>query len=175
MTRTGASLIAATVSIYLTKPTIKNFRMKKGITLLIVAIAALLGGCKKDPVMPAPGPGPRLLEVQLDQNYLPAAKTDSAIAIWETGGQVQQFRFVTVGDTLRLPLAKFAEGQGTLTLQVYSQVKRQWKDLQFEKRWQVRLSHQEAITCAGPAGYEDEQWMPRVILTSSSIVAIVGC
>ena len=62
-----------------------------------------------------------------------------------------------------------------MTIQLYSQVQTQWKDLQFEKRWKLRLSHHQPIHLNGPVGLNDPEWMPRVILKESPpFVAIIA-
>ena len=142
--------------------------------IIILSLVLLATGCKKEKDVETHDL--RVLEVRLDGDYITAEKIDSAIAIWESGGTTQQLRFAFFGDTLRLPIQAFKEGSGTMTVQLYSQVMRASQPLQFEKRWELNLSHQQAVLHWGPGGNEDEEWMPRVILRNSSspIIIIVG-
>lgn len=142
--------------------------------IIILCLGLLVMGCKKEGT--GEGRDSQVLELRLDADYISAEKIDSAIAIWEAGGTTQRWRFAFFGDTLRIPIEAFKEGSGTMTVQLYSQVTRAGQPLQFEKRWELNLSHQHALLHWGPGGYEDQEWMPRVILRNSSspIIIIVG-
>ncbi|HEY8898616.1 MAG TPA: hypothetical protein VIM79_27495, partial [Niastella sp.] len=133
----------------------------------IIISSLLLGACKKNKEELKTPAGPANLEIRLEPGYMPATKIDSAIAVWEINGTSKTIRLQLSGDTLRAPLQQFGEGNGQLTIQLYTKVKVNNTDLQWEKRWQFQLQHNEPVLLQGPANYENKDWMPRVILTES--------
>lgn len=133
----------------------------------IIISGLLLGACKKNKEELRAPAGPGNLDIRLEPGYMPATKIDSAIAVWEINGTSKTIKLQLNGDTLRAPLQQFGEGNGQLTIQLYTKVKVNNTDLQWEKRWQFQLHHNEPILLQGPANYEDKDWMPRVILTES--------
>jgi hypothetical protein len=126
--------------------------------------ALLISSCKKENDFPENLPVNNDLEIRLDTSYVPFSKIDSALVIWEVAGQVQQHKLKLSGDTLRFPVHQLIVGKGRMTLQLYTQVKHRGEYLQFEKRWNAHVSKQNSIIAAGPAGFNDGDWLPRVIL-----------
>lgn len=144
--------------------------MKKFSSVLfsgIITGSLLLGACKKNKEEYKTPAGPGNLAIKLDTSYMPVNKIDSALAVWEINGSSKTLKLQLSGDTLRAPLQEFSEGNGRLTIQLYTKVKVNNTDLQWEKRWQFELQHTEPLILQGPASYEDNNWMPRVILTES--------
>jgi hypothetical protein len=142
----------------------------------IIISGLLLGACKKNKEDHKAPAGPGHLEIKLDTTYMPADKIDSAIAVWEINGSSKKLKLQISGDTLRAPLQELSEGNGQLTIQLYTKVKVNNTDLQWEKRWQFQLQHNEPVLLQGPANYEDKNWLPRVILTEhfTKFVAILA-
>jgi hypothetical protein len=144
--------------------------MKKATPVsLVVMITLLLGACKKDKETDNLPPAPGNLDVRLAAAYMPADKIDSAIVVWEVNGHSKTVRLQISGDTLRAPLENFTEGNGRMTIQLYTKVKVNQADLQWEKRWQFQLQHDQPVLLQGPVNYEDKDWMPRVILVEPGI------
>jgi hypothetical protein len=144
--------------------------MKKlsAVALSGILISCLLtGACKKNKEGYETPAGPGNLAIKLDTSYTPVNKIDSAIAIWEINGSAKTLKLQLSGDTLQAPLQELSEGNGRLTIQLYTKVKVNNTDLQWEKRWQFQLQHTEPVIVQGPVNYEDKNWMPRVILTES--------
>lgn len=129
----------------------------------------LLGACKKDKGEDNPPPTLGNLEIRLAAAYMPADKIDSAIVVWEVNSNSKTVRLKISGDTLRAPLENFTEGNGLMTIQLYTKVKVNQVDLQWEKRWQFQLQHDQPVILQGPVNYEDKDWMPRVILIEPTI------
>ena len=144
--------------------------MKKlsAVALTGILISCLLAGaCKKNKEAHEIPAGPGNLAIKLDTGYMPVNKIDSAIAVWEINGTSKTVKLHLSGDTLQAPLQEFSEGNGQLTIQLYTKVQVNNTDVQWEKRWQFQLQHTEPVILQGPANYEDENWMPRVILIES--------
>lgn len=133
----------------------------------IIVSGLLLGACKKSKEEGTTPAASRNLEIRLDTGYMPVNKIDSAIVEWKINGASKTIQLQLSGDTLRAPLQEFSEGTGQLTIQLYTKVKVSNNDLQWEKRWQFQLQHNEPVLLKGPTNYEDANWLPRVILTES--------
>lgn len=142
-------------------------------TYCFMALAALLfASCSKDPVSKPgtkPGPGeqpPSVKELRLALNdaYLPLAKVDSAVAIWTVNGTAKTVKLQVADGVLKTSLAQFANrGSGTLTVQLYSQLKVDNQPLQWEYRTDYTLDHTKSVLLTAPASINDPQWKPRVI------------
>src|SRR6478735_1749778 len=107
----------------------------------IIISGLLLGACKKNKEELKTPAGSGNLEIRLDTGYMPVNKIDSAIVEWKINGASKTIKLQLSGDTLRAPLQEFSEGNGQLTIQLYTKVKVSNNDLQWEKRWQFQLQH----------------------------------
>lgn len=87
--------------------------MEKIRTKMIVfaaTVVVVFTACKKDDVMEPQRPGQeevKNLEVTLNNSYLPAAKLDSAFAIWEVNGTTQKVKLQLSNNILSTSLAGF--------------------------------------------------------------------
>lgn len=155
-------------------------------TACFIALAAVLfASCSKEAVS-APGQGPeppqatQELRVSLNEAYLPLAKVDSALMIWEAYGASQVVKLQAAGGVLKTSLAHFNnQGTGTLTIQLFTQVKMEGQPLQWEHRAAYTLDHRQPVQLAAPASIADPQWQPRVVFNydnfmGSRFKAIVG-
>lgn len=140
---------------------------------LTCAVAALLTSCKKDQIPEKdpgstndPIPGIAKLEVALNDDYLPAAKIDSALAIWEVNGAVQTIRLTKDNRSLAASLSAFNSGQGTLSVQLYTQSKLDNMPLQWEKQLSHTLNRTSPVRLAAPVSIKDASWSPRAICKS---------
>jgi hypothetical protein len=143
-------------------------------------LAVLFVACEKKPGnLPKPLPpseeAPRIA-VKLNSHYLGADRLDSAVLLWETGGQVQEEKMQLSNDTLYVEMKKLAPGNGRLTVQVFSKVVIRQRNLQFENRSEKTITGTQSIHLAAPTDYDDPAWMPRVIMIDplSKLTAIVG-
>ena len=147
------------------------------VTAVLFAVA-FVTGCRKPPISPLPAPPEKKvgIAIKLNSTYLPADKIDSAVVLWEINGKLQQEKMQLSNDTLQINAKQLDKGAGLLTLQVYSNVRLRQRKLQWEKRWNVTLKADESIAVAAPAGFEDNLWHPRVIMTDPpySFTAIVA-
>ena len=154
--------------------------MKPGLLTAALLGMVLIIGCKKEATPPgrAPIPGdenPRLA-IKLDQDYLTAAKIDSAILLWEINGQVQQAKLQLSNDTLFTETKNLTKGAGQLTVQIFSKIVLRFRNLQWEKRTNVSLQDKESVNWKAPASYDDVEWNPRVIMIDapSRFTAIIA-
>lgn len=135
--------------------------------LLTVAFAA----CRKtsvqtDPVDPGLATDAQL-EIALNDTYLPASKLDSAVVVWQStgiAGTTQTVALQRSGNKLFTPLSNFRKtGNGTLTVQLFTQTKTADHPLQREKRFAYTLSHSTPLLLTAPAGFTDAAWNPRMM------------
>lgn len=152
--------------------------MKKIFTLAAVLIITLAGfvACKKEPVSVNNGNPPATpdaqLQVALNDSYLPAAKIDSAIAVWEVAGTGQTVPLEVEGNKLTTDLANFVRsGSGTLTVQLFTQAKVNDMPLQWEQRFAYTLNRKTAVQLTAPSDFKDPSWNPRAISRSEISVA----
>jgi hypothetical protein len=138
--------------------------IQKSPGVLLLAAVFLVNACKKDSKADDISTGNAGLEVRLNNQYMPGSKIDSAIAIWETGGQAETEKMVLSSDILSVSLKKFTPGNGRLTIQLYTKTKLGNHNLQWERRVDFSIEHSERIRMAGPANLEDLHWFPRIIM-----------
>jgi hypothetical protein len=149
------------------------------LTAALMSIVLLIA-CKKEITQPAPPPVPQeenpRLAIKLTTDYLPAAKIDSAILLWELNGQVQQAKMQLSNDTLFTETKNLTRGSGRLTVQIFSNVVLRYRKLQWEKRTDLTLKDKESVNWKAPANYDDADWNPRVILVdaASQFTAIIA-
>jgi hypothetical protein len=150
--------------------------MRHYIVFTYLTIMLLVTACKKDNINPRNPEVNPLLSVLLNSQYMPAAKIDSAIAIWEINGKAQKQSLHFSGDTLIARLLKFSQGDGQLTIQLYTKTRVRDKNLQWEKRVNINVKHNESINISGPSGLQEISWFPRVILIdqATGFTAIVA-
>ena len=139
---------------------------------ILASTLVLLASCKKDadtPTTPQP-PGQALakdLVVNLNSNYLTAAKLDSAIATWEVEGHTQQVKLEMKGNKASASLSRFTHmGTGKLTVQLFTQTKIDNIPLQWENRFDYTLNRTTALQLAAPVGINDPSWNPRLMYHS---------
>lgn len=143
--------------------------MKLNITVTAVACIVLFAAsCKKDPV-PAPPPPPPakpVVAVKLSDPYLSIAQVDSAFATWTIpGGQTQRFKMQVGHDSLLVDRALFTDGQGKLTIEIFSNKKLNNQYLtRFVLTRNIALAHVGVNAFAGPKNFFDPDWLPRVEL-----------
>lgn len=126
--------------------------------------------CRKNPSeQPVPPVESAGFVVTLDKACMPGSQIDSAFATWEVNGQKQIIKLQKDNDTLKAPISNFHEGNGRMTLHLYSAIKFQ---NQYLSQWfhekQVTIQHSHRIKLNGPTGFHDGQWKPRVLLKSGS-------
>ncbi|MCW3106046.1 MAG: hypothetical protein JWQ09_552, partial [Segetibacter sp.] len=152
--------------------------MRRKIISALALSVTLFNSCKKD--HQGTGQLPIVKEeriaVKLNSTYVPAAKIDSAIAIWEINGQLQQERMQVSNDTLFTDVKKFTAGNGRLTVQLYTKNELRQRRLQWEKRSDINLKHTESTTWNAPADLKDATWFPRIIMIDNptSFTAIIA-
>jgi hypothetical protein len=145
----------------------KQLSIKASCFLLL--ILAVVSSCSKDPVgKPQPGSGQQQsakeLRLALNESYLPLSKVDSAVAIWTTNGTTQSVRLQAGDGVLKTSLANFTyQGTGTLTVQLFTQLKVDGQPLQWEYSAYYQLYRNDAVLLTGPANITDPEWKPRVI------------
>lgn len=129
---------------------------------IIPAVAALLfslSACKK-PVDDTPVGDP-ILSVKLNAAYLGTANIDSAFAIWEKGNTVQRIEMDVRNDSLLADMKLFNEGDGKLTIQVFSNKKFRWYNSQWIFKKNIAIQKTKGQHYAGPATFFDAAWFPR--------------
>lgn len=132
-------------------------------SIILSAFIFSINSCKKDkdPVS-TPGPLP-VLAVKLSPSYLAASQVDSAFAIWVTGTAQQRVKMEVRNDSLITPLSLLNEGNGELTIHLFTQKKYQNQYLgQWLLRKTVSLQKTKALSYSGPSSFNDADWLPRV-------------
>ena len=110
-----------------------------------------------------PGSTAKYVQVSLN-NYLPAAKVDSAIVIWEAHGVTQTVKMTLANNQYRVPLSSLNNnGNGVLTIQIFSQLKEDGKPLQWEHRIAYLMDRTKDVSVAAPADFNDPSWHPRAV------------
>jgi hypothetical protein len=150
--------------------------MKKTLVYICTVILLVISAsCNKGPVVD-PVKTVKHLTIALDTNYMSGKKIDSAFATWTTGGQAKRLKLAVEGDKLTSSLGELSPGTGELEVSIYSNV----KFVHFRSLWlqtkTLTFAFDEAIDLKGPSGFNDQNWLPRVILQNSAmkIDAVVG-
>lgn len=142
-------------------------------TCLLLLLTVAFASCQKESIEPGkpsggnnsdrPEPFAQYLQITMNE-FLPASKIDSALVIWEVNGVSQTEKLSLVGNLFRLSLATLNNnGNGSLTIQLFSQLKVDGKPLQWEYRSPYTLNRTEAVTVVAPVDMRDPSWNPRVI------------
>jgi hypothetical protein len=133
---------------------------------LLVTATVFFASCKKERII-APGQTAKQLQVTLNENYLPAAKVDSAVAIWEVNGTTQTVNLQLTDNKLTTSLANLKNnGTGKLAIQLFTQTKVGEMPLQWENRFTYTLNRTTPVSLAAPADIKDPSWHPRAICKS---------
>ena len=139
-------------------------------TLLTAILPTFFVSCTKDPIeKPGDKPGgeppvQKQLKIVLNNQYMPAAKVDSALAIWEVNGTTKTVKLQAQGDQLSTNLFNFQEeGSGTLTVQLYTQTQVDGKSLQWEYRIPYLMDRNTSKVLEAPKSINDPFWNPRAI------------
>jgi len=133
--------------------------------LIAAAFLLILGSSCKKTISPDPEIRQRNFSVELDKSYLGSALVDSAIAVWNINGQQKRVVLSNHNDTLSADINQFEAGSGILTIQVFSKLKfgnsylSQWVFNQ-----QATITQKAGLAIAGPKGFSDLRWKPRVEL-----------
>lgn len=145
----------------------------------IVFCALILSACSDKDLEPRNpvNPGPALLSVKLSQQYLSAARVDSAFATWNLNNQEQRIKMIVRNDSLLTEMTSFNEGNGQLTIHVYSNIKYSNQYFgEFVFRKTVAFQKTQGLSYNGPASFKDAAWFPRVELKDgighSAVVAL---
>lgn len=152
--------------------------MKKfsiGTALLTMMLPLVFIACEKEDWEQCPDdtngkpPAAKELKVVLDNDYMPAAKVDSAFATWEVNGISKTIRLQNQENRLSTSLTNFQQsGSGTLTIQIYSQVQVDGRTTQWETRLPYTLNQGVDKTLEGPKNIKDPSWNPRAIFKYGS-------
>lgn len=146
--------------------------MKLTLNAILVSVLTIsFVACKKDKDVVDPGPPGPLpgLSVKLNQPYLTAAQVDSAFAIWKINGEEQRIRMNLRNDSLIADINLFNEGNGVLTLHIFSNKKYSNQYLsQFISRKTISIQRTSALNYNGPASFHDVAWLPRVKLKDAA-------
>lgn len=144
-------------------------------TLLALAVVVLAASCKKTDVAPVVVAN-QDLTIKLNTQYLPAVKIDSAMVTWENTTRAVTKKMILRNDSLVLPLKSFDKGDGTMTIQLFTQAKLKTQNLQWEKRFTTKLEANSSFSLQAPTGYTDAEWNPRVILIDglTNLTAIIA-
>ena len=136
----------------------------KSVIYILVLVALAGVSCKKDPVQQPPASSP-VLSVKLNPAFLGAMQADSAIATWQQGSTEKKIQLQISHDSLIAPLSSLTEGQGDLTIQLFSNKKlsnQYFTEWVFKKA--VVIEKTKALSYAGPQTFFDAGWLPRVLL-----------
>jgi hypothetical protein len=148
--------------------------MKSTVTS-ILCVLVLFSSCRRDrhDVITVPQP---ILSIKLSAPYLAQAQVDSAFAIWNVNNHQQRIRLTISHDSLIAPMNLFEEGNGKMTLHIFSNKK---YSNQYYGQWvsrnMITLKKTTALSYNGPASFNDAAWLPRVELKDAiGHKAIVG-
>lgn len=140
--------------------------MKSICTWLVCTSLTLFIGCSKDEDnLPSPTPEKSLLSIKLNQQYLAVAQVDSAFAFWKINGTEQKWKLTVSHDSLIADMKLFNEGNGELTLQIFSNKKYSNSYAgEFTCTKMVALQKNKGINFAAPDSFFDTAWIPRVLI-----------
>jgi len=143
--------------------------------ITIVAMLLTFAACIKIPPT-EPLRTVKNLTIDLDTNYMSGKKIDSAFATWTISGHAKTIKLAVEGNKLISSLAELSPGPGEMKITIYSNV----KFVYFQSLWlqtkTLSFEFDEAITLKGPSGFNDQEWLPRVILHNDAmkIDAVAG-
>lgn len=136
----------------------------KPLLYLLLGMSVFTTACRKNSVQTPAVPDP-LLSVKLNPVFLGATQADSAVAGWRQGSTEKVMRMQISHDSLVLPIAAFAEGQGELTLRLFANKK---LSNQYLTEWVLKktisIEKTKALHYSGPQHFFDTGWLPRVLL-----------
>ncbi len=142
--------------------------MKRICVPVILACLVSLTSCEKDNLPPPQENKPGELSVKLQPDYLNAEQVDSAFIIWRINDQVHRERMVVRNDSLLYPLENLPEGQGELSIHIYSNKK---YSRQYPGQWllkkNIQLKRNNSLALEGPDSFFDSDWFPRVELSDA--------
>ena len=142
----------------------------------LVVLLFTFAACTKEPPVPGPVKTVKNLTIDLDTNYMSGKKIDSAFATWTISGHAKTIKLAVDGNKLTSSLGELSPGTGEMKITIYSNV----KFVYFQSLWlqtkTLTFEFDEAITLKGPSGFNDQNWLPRVILHNDAmkIDAVVG-
>lgn len=141
-----------------------------------IAFILLVTACKKENNPGIPTVPKNQLIVALNAQYMDGSKLDSALAVWNVNGRQTIVKMALGHDSLLADLDAFQEGDGHLTLQLYSTIK---FENQYSSQWlqekDLSLKHNRSVAFDGPSGFKDANWLPRVQLRDGiGHLAVVG-
>lgn len=140
--------------------------MKFTITIIGIGILLIsLSGCRKDRDDDVIVPPKPVLSVKLSQDYVTAALVDSAIAVWTVNNTPQRIKMTLSNDSLLADMDKFNEGNGELTITIFTHKK--YRN-QYLGHWvntrTTSLQKTRSLHLTGPGAFNDMPWKPRVEL-----------
>ncbi|HTE28340.1 hypothetical protein [Flavitalea sp.] len=148
-----------------------KFQVYISTVALLLTFAACKKGSPADPVGTV-----KNFTIDLDTNYTSGKKIDSAFATWTNNGQLKTVKLAIEGNKLISSMAELSPGTGEMKIAIYSNV----KFVYFQSLWlqtkTLTVKTDEEIKLKGPSGFNDQDWLPRVILhnTAMKIDAEVG-
>jgi hypothetical protein len=141
-------------------------KLSNNILGFALLLTVLFPSCKKESIGDSDQSDIQL-EISLNQDYLPIAKVDSAILLWEANGMRETLKLQENGNKLKASLKDIQnDGPGILALQLFTQTKVDGKPLQWEKRFPYTLKRSIPVKLQAPVDFKDDSWSPRVICKS---------
>lgn len=135
----------------------------------LLLVLLLFSSCRKDsqqqPVVPPEAKDSTVLAVNLNDFYMPAAKVDSAVAVWEVNGTRRQIKLDKADIKLTANLKKFTEGTGKLTLTLYTKMKfGNHSSSQWVLEKEMAINYKTPVVFSAPGNFHDMFWSPRAVL-----------
>lgn len=136
--------------------------------LVLFAIIALAGSCTKDPAVTPPSQDTRQLTVILNPVYLPLSAIDSALITWTAGATTNTVRLTPSGNDLVVAFAQLPQSQQRYQLHLFTKTTIRQNKLYWQKEFEVALGEKNALNIVAPLGLEDQNWLPRVVLSDQA-------
>lgn len=134
------------------------------LSIIVTVLVFAFTSCKKDKEAYTSDPQP-VLAIKLSQPYLGPAQVDSAIAVWRVNNHEQRVKLLLRNDSLLAEMNVFEEGNGDLSITIYSKKKYANQYLgEYEWRKAVSFKKELSFSDDGPVSFFDTDWKPRVLL-----------
>lgn len=148
--------------------------MTNKITLSLVTFLLLFAACRKTP--PVPKPSAADLVVELDNNYVPNEKADSAYVWWIAEGKRVQKNLTKIAGKFSISLDSLTAAADIIEVRLYTSKLINSHRSMYVKRISKPVNNKYGIVLRGPSSVTDPNWVPRVFMLDGGVgvIAVMG-
>ncbi|TWI85655.1 hypothetical protein IQ13_0818 [Lacibacter cauensis] len=144
--------------------------MTNNIALSLITVFLFFAACRKTP--PVPKPSTADLIVELDNNYLPNEKADSAYVWWTADGKRVQKNLTKIAGKFSISLDSLTAAVDIVEVRLYTSKLINSHRSMYVKRISKPVNNKYGIVLRGPSSVTDPNWVPRVFMLDGGVGAI---